>query len=47
MPAQPAATANTARTISGSVIVHLDSWACSAAGVRGFPRKVSVIWRMV
>ena len=47
MPTHPKATANTASTTSGSVIVQAVSCACPAASVRGSPRKVSVICRIV
>ena len=50
MPIQPATTAKTASTISGMVIqakMLSCSLACSAASVRGLPKKVIMIWRPV
>jgi hypothetical protein len=39
-PSPRATTERTARTQSGPVMTGDDSWACSAAWVRAFPRKV-------
>ena len=36
-----ATAASTASTMSGTVMTKDDSWACSAAWVRGLPMKVS------
>ena len=43
--AAPIAIDGTARMISGTVIVHGDSWTCDSSCTRLFPQKVSPISR--
>jgi hypothetical protein len=47
IPNQPAPMAKTDNSTKGIVMNQLLSWACSASGVRGLPKKVMLIWRVV